>query len=216
MGFGVWRVEEEMAGWGGGDPAFRGHRAGRVLSAGPCRGAWRGRGRWGGARAGVRPDAGGLWVELVVGSPGTPGRCEQGHGGVEFADSGCGPECQAGSMCLQGETGGESRGQGAVTTSWAGEGGGWDTVMGGAVPALATLGPADAWRSSGQASPPRCRRSSPDSAPPEPRGWVSAPAPPLQLSAASQERQLLWPPELPGVCTSSACSLLNRECFLRQ
>ena len=64
--------------------------------------------------------------------------------------------------------------------------------------------------------PPRCRRSSPDSAPPETRGWVSAPAPPLQLSAASQERQLLWPPELPGVCTSSACSLLNRECFLRQ
>ena len=100
MGFRVWRVEEEMAGWGGGDPTFWGHRAGRVLSAGPCRGAWRGRGRWGGTGAGARPDAGSLWVELVVGSPGTPGRRKQRRGVVEFADSGRGPECQVGTMCL--------------------------------------------------------------------------------------------------------------------
>lgn len=125
----------------------------------------------------------------MVGSPGAPCRCEQGCGGVEFADSERGPVCHAGSVCLQGETGGESGGQGAVTASWAGEGGGWDTVRGGAVLALATLGPTDARRSSARASPPKCPQSSPASTPPETCGWVSAPAPPLQLSAGVWERR---------------------------
>ena len=168
--------------WPGGvgvTPAFRGHRAGRVLSAGPCRGAWRGRERWGGAGAGARPDGGGPWVELVVGSPGAPCRCEQGCGGVEFANLERGPECHVGNVCLQGEAGGQSGGQGAVTASWAGEGGGWDTVRGGAVLALATLGPTDARRSSARASPPKCPQSSPDSTPQETCG-CPGPSPPAE------------------------------------
>ena len=61
---------------------------------------------------GTRSDAGGPGVEFVVGSPGAPDRCKQGRGGIEFADSERGPECQAGTCVCRGRQEGCPEGRG--------------------------------------------------------------------------------------------------------
>lgn len=96
--------------------------------------------------------------------------------------------CATRGACVCRETGGESRAGGCDFLGrggwWLGHSEGWRAVL-----ALATLGPTDARRSSARASPPKCPSPSPASTPPETCGWVSAPAPPSQLSAGGQERR---------------------------
>lgn len=64
MGFGIWRVEEEMAGWGGGDPRLSGTQGRPSAVCRPVSGCmererevgwgWSGReARWGGPVGGV-------------------------------------------------------------------------------------------------------------------------------------------------------------------
>lgn len=187
---------------GGVTPAFWGHGAGRVPSADQC---------W-------RAERGGVGLERAQGQTQGARGWSSWSGHLEpLTDASRGVEgsslpTQNAALSAKWEhvsAGGDRRGvrRAGGCDRFLGRGGWW-------------LGHGERWSSpgSGHAGPHRHWEEQCPGLAHLPKHMGGCPPRPLPSSWTPPARKdkLLQSPKLPGVCTSSACSLLKRECFPRQ